>query len=134
MDDKSPGGWGVFAGLMLIMTGTFNAVEGIASLTAPTRLFIGEEKMLILDYDRWGWVLIAWGVLLVIGGGALLAGATWARVFGVTLALLNAVGHLTLIGTQPWLSILVIAINIGVIWGLTAGWPANRAPAQSAPA
>ncbi|AQA22744.1 hypothetical protein BTZ20_5488 [Rhodococcus sp. MTM3W5.2] len=54
MDDKSPGGWGVFAGLMLIMTGTFNAVEGIASLTAPTRLFVGEEKMLILDYDRWG--------------------------------------------------------------------------------
>ena len=46
MDDKSPGGWGVFAGLMLIMTGTFNAVEGIASLTAPTRLFVGEEKML----------------------------------------------------------------------------------------
>ncbi|MFC7451204.1 DUF7144 family membrane protein [Rhodococcus daqingensis] len=134
MDDKTPGGWGVFAGLILIMIGTFNAIAGIVALASPSRLFLGEEKLVILDYDRWGWVLIVWGVLLVVGGGALLAGATWARVFGVTLALLNAIGQLTWIGTQPWLSILLIALNVGVIWGLTAGWPANRATAPNSPA
>ncbi|MFE3293815.1 hypothetical protein [Rhodococcus sp. NPDC059234] len=134
MDDNTPGGWGVFAGLVLIMIGTFNAIEGIVALAAPSRLFVGEEKLVILDYDRWGWVLLVWAVLLIVGGGALLAGATWARVFAVTLALLNAIGQLTWIGTQPWLSVLLIALNVGVIWGLTAGWPANRQTSQQTPA
>lgn len=132
MDDRTPGGWGVFAGLMLVMIGTFNAIEGIVALAAPSRIFAGEEKLVILDYDRAGWILIIWGVLLLIGGIGLLAGATWARVFGVTLALLNAIGQLTWIGTQPWLSVILIALNVGVIWGLTVGWPGDRARTSNA--
>jgi hypothetical protein len=126
MDEKYPGGWGLFAGLMLILVGVFNGIQGIVALAAPERLFVGEEHLVLLDFDRWGWVLLFWGVILVVAGGALLAAATWARVFGVTVALLNAVGQLTWLGTQPWLSLLLIAIDIGVVWGLTAGWPDER--------
>ncbi|QNG21043.1 hypothetical protein G4H71_08345 [Rhodococcus triatomae] len=133
VEDKTPGGWGVFAALLLLMNGTFTAIQGIVALAAPERLFAGEHTLVVLDYDRWGWVLLIWGVLLAVAGGALLAGATWARVFGVVVAFVNAVGQLTWIGTQPWLSLLLIALNIGVIWGLTAGWPEHRRHAAPTP-
>jgi hypothetical protein len=131
MNEKNPGGWGLFAGLMLILVGVFNAIQGIVALTRPERLFAGEDYLVMLDFDHWGWVLLFWAALLIVGGAGLLAGAFWARIFGVTVALLNAVGQLTWLGTQPWLSIILIAIDIGVVWGLTAGWPEQRAEYRS---
>ncbi|WP_068278974.1 DUF7144 family membrane protein [Aldersonia kunmingensis] len=127
MNEKNPGGWGVFAGLLLIFVGISNGIQGIVALTAPERLFVGEEHLVLLDFDRWGWVLLIWAAILIVAGVGLLAAATWARVFGVTVALLNAIGQLTWLNTQPWLALLLIAIDIGVVWGLTAGWPDQRA-------
>jgi hypothetical protein len=129
MNEKNPGGWGVFAGLLLILVGIFNAIQGIVALTAPERLFATENHLVLLDFDRWGWVLLIWAAILIAAGAGLLAAATWARVFGVTVALLNAVGQLTWLNTQPFLALILIAIDIGVVWGLTAGWPDQRADA-----
>ena len=44
---------------------------------------------------------------------------TWARVVAVILASLNAVGHIFLLPTQPWWSLLVIALDVFVIYALT---------------
>jgi cytochrome b subunit of formate dehydrogenase len=121
MDNDRLNGWTVFAALVMLLVGGFNMVQGLVALFAPERLFITSEKMVVLDFDRWGWVLLIWGAVLVAASWGLSVNAPWARVFAITVAMLNALGQLTWIGVQPYLSLLIIALDIGIIWGLTAG-------------
>jgi hypothetical protein len=50
----------------------------------------------------------------------LLAGATWARAVAVVLAALSAIGQLFLIPAQPWWSVIIIAIDVLIIYAVTA--------------
>jgi hypothetical protein len=59
-------------------------------------------------------------VLLVLAGIALFAGATWARVVAVVLAILSAIVQLLLVPVQPWWSFIVIAIDVLIIYALIA--------------
>ena len=67
----------------------------------------------------WGWWHIVIGALLIITALALFGGATWARVIAIILAILNAIGQLFMIPAQPWLSIILIVLDILVISALT---------------
>jgi hypothetical protein len=49
-----------------------------------------------------------------------LAGRTWARVVGITLAVLSAIANFLFIPYYPFWAILVITLDIFVIWALTA--------------
>ena len=51
--------------------------------------------------------------------GALYRGMTWARVVAIILVILNAVGQLTLLGAQPWLSLAILTVDILIIYALT---------------
>jgi hypothetical protein len=132
MDNDRLNGWTVFAALVLLLVGGFNMVQGLVALFAPERLFITSEEMVVLDFDRWGWVLLIWGAVLVAASWGLSVNATWARVFAITVAMLNALGQLTWIGVQPYLSLLIIALDIGIIWGLTAGQTGSDETASTA--
>jgi hypothetical protein len=88
--------------------------------------------MVVLDFDRWGWVLLIWGVVLMAAAWGLSVNATWARVFAITVAMLNALGQLTWIGVQPFLSLLLIGLDVGIIWGLTVGQTQSDETASSA--
>ena len=52
-------------------------------------------------------------------GFALFAGATWARVVGIVLAVLVAVANFFPIPYYPFWSILIIALAVWVMWALT---------------
>jgi hypothetical protein len=113
-------GWAVFAGVILITVGIFNAVQGLVALIGPNSYYVLTEGSLwLLDVAGWGWWNLILGVLLVLVGAALLNGQTWARVVAVILVILNAIGALLLIPAQPWWSVIVIAIDVLVIYALT---------------
>jgi hypothetical protein len=46
-------------------------------------------------------------------------GAVWARAIGVAVAAISAMVNFLSIPYYPLWSILVLALNIGVIWALT---------------
>ena len=113
-------GWGVFAAVVLIISGVIDAFHGLQALIGPdTAYFIGESGLFSLDIQAWGWWHLISGLLLLLVGFALLSGATWARVIAIILVTLNAVGQLTLMAAQPWLSIAVLALDVLVIYALT---------------
>jgi hypothetical protein len=132
MDNDRLNGWSVFAALVLVLVGGFTMMQGLVALFAPERLFVTSEKMVVLDFDRWGWVLLIWGVVLMAAAWGLSVNATWARVFAITVAMLNALGQLTWIGVQPFLSLLLIGLDVGIIWGLTVGQTQSDETASSA--
>jgi hypothetical protein len=59
------------------------------------------------------------GVVALAGVG-LLAGRSWARVVGITLAVLSAVANFMFIPHYPFWALLVIALDVFVIWALAA--------------
>ncbi|WP_127819497.1 DUF7144 family membrane protein [Microbacterium sp. CPCC 204701] len=113
-------GWGVFAAVILIISGIINIFHGLQALIGPdTAYFLGEAGLFSLDIEAWGWFHLILGALILLVGFALWAGATWARVIAVILVALNAIAQLTLIAAQPWLSLTVLALDILVIYALT---------------
>ncbi len=116
-DDWS--GWISFAGIMMILLGTFQIVEGLVALLRPDYYLVGSEGLVLsLSFTGWGWVHLLLGVLILAAGFGVMAGKVWARVVGILLAGLSAVVNLTFIAAYPMWSIIVIAVDVAVIYAL----------------
>lgn len=114
-------GWAVFAGVFLILSGAFSFMHGLVALLAPDPYFVTSGGALfILDLTGWGWWSLIIGVLLMLTGVFLFTGAMWARVVAIILASLSAIAQLLLIPVQPWWALIIIAVDILVIYALTA--------------
>ena len=116
-------GWIWFAGIMMIIMGTFNAVEGLVALFRGEYYVVTEEQVLVFDITAWGWITLLIGILVVLAGGALLSGAAWARVVAVVLAVINAVAQLAFVSVHPLWSTIVIALCVTVIWAVVVHGP-----------
>jgi hypothetical protein len=113
-------GWGTFAAVVLIVGGAIDAFHGLQAIFGPnTAYFIAKIGIFSIDVRSWGWWHLILGLLLILIGVALLAGAKWARVTAIVLVAVNAIGQITLIQAQPWLSLGVLALDIVVIYALT---------------
>ena len=113
-------GFTVFAAVMMIMVGVWQAMAGLIAIFEnevylPTRNYLFE-----LDLSTWGWIHLVLGLVVAFAGYGLLSGQTWARVLGITLAALSATTNFLFIPYYPFWSILIIALNVFVIWALTA--------------
>ena len=65
-----------------------------------------------------------WGVLLVLAGLALVGGQGWARWFAIVVVSLNFIAQLGFLGNSqyPLWSLTVMALNVIVLYALTARW------------
>jgi hypothetical protein len=82
---------------------------------------VGKNGLTIhLDYTAWGWTHLIGGALVAVAGLALYSGKTWARVVGVAVASLSLLVNFAFIAAYPFWSTIVIAIDIFVIYALTA--------------
>lgn len=124
--DNSWGGWIVFAGIVIIIVGAIGGLQGFVAIIQDEYVVATPRGLAILDVTEWGWANLIWGGLLVLAGFALLGGAGWARwlaIFGVGV---NAIGQIAFMANYPqayplW-NILIVALNILVIYALTARW------------
>jgi len=119
-DDKDDwGGWITFAGIMMILLGAIQIVEGLVALLRPDYYLVGSEGLVVsLSFTGWGWVHLLLGILVLAAGSGVLAGKTWGRVVGVVLAGLSVLINLAFIAAYPMWAIIVIAVDIAVIAAL----------------
>ncbi|MGY1694677.1 hypothetical protein ACI780_07150 [Geodermatophilus sp. SYSU D00814] len=112
-------GWVVFASVMMLMLGAFQAIEGLVAIFDDGFYAVTESRLVVdVDYTVWGWTHLLLGVLLVICGVGVLSGNVAARAVGVVLAGLSALVNLAFIAAYPVWSILVITIDVLVIYAL----------------
>ncbi len=112
-------GWITFAGVILMVSGIFHAVQGLVAVIGPDAYYVVTEGSLwLFDVAGWGWWNLIIGILLILVAAALFAGQTWARVVAIILVIFSAVGQLLLIPAQPWWSLIVIAIDVLIIYAL----------------
>jgi len=114
-------GWIMFAAVMMMMLGSFHAIAGLVALFQDSYYLVGKNNLVVhVDYTAWGWVHLVGGILIVLAGVGLLAGQMWARIVGVALAALSALVNMAFFAAYPWWSAIMIALDVLVIWALTA--------------
>ena len=117
--DLPMSGWVMFSAVVILINGAFNVFDGFVGFFRAT-YYIGSP----VAGSLWIWALLwlAFGVLELAAGLAIVSGQSWARWFGIVIVALNALLNLLAVGTYPWWSLIMIGFDALVIYGLTAGW------------
>ena len=122
-------GWAVFAGVMLVIVGAFQAIDGLVALFKDEVYLVRSDGLVVnVDYTAWGWVHLIVGLVLVAAGAAIFSGRVWGRTLGVIAAIISAVLNFAYIASYPAWSTLIIAIDVLVIYALTAHGGELREP------
>lgn len=109
-----------FAAWMMILIGFFHVISGIGGITSDTVYVATPDYLLALDSTAWGWIHLLLGVLAMAAGGSLFSGAVWARTVGVGMAIVSAVSTFAFLPSAPVWAVVILAIDVMVIWALTA--------------
>ena len=121
-EEHEVSGWAVgfilFAGVMMIMAGSFQAFSGLVALFENEFYVATRNYLFQFDATAWGWIHLIGGALVALAGFAVMAGQTWARVVGIILAVLSAFANFTFIPYYPFWAIMIIAVDVFVIWAL----------------
>jgi uncharacterized membrane protein len=108
-------GWVSFAGVLLILVGTFNVIDGIAAIANSDYLV---NQVLFANLDAWGWFFLIWGILQIIVGFAVLSGAGWAIITAIAMAFFNMIAQLSWARVYPVWAIAAMVLDGFVIYGL----------------
>ena len=135
MNSKSMAGWIGFAGILMVLVGGIDFFQGLIALFEDDYYVPSASGFIVFDLTGWGWTMLIWGSVLVLAGLGLLAGQGWARWFAIVTISLNFIVELGFLGNSqyPLWSLTVIALNIVVLYALTARWSESQAEIGTAP-
>ncbi|MEU9290143.1 hypothetical protein AB0D57_37220 [Streptomyces sp. NPDC048275] len=115
--------WVAFAGIMLMLSGLFDIINGFVALLDDgyySTTFEHGNRLLIFNYDFWGWVWIFVGIAQVLASLGVFMGSRFARISGIVLAGACMVGQLILLSAFPLWSLATMALSVLVIYGLVS--------------
>ena len=112
-------GWVLFAAIMLVMGGVLSIIWGIAAVSS-SHFFLAEASYILSGLNTWGWILIGFGILEVLAAVSVWRGGEFGRWFGIFAAGLGSLAAMMSIPAYPLWSVVLVAINVLVIYGLAA--------------
>ena len=117
-------GWISFAGLMIIIIGSLDFFEGLIAVIRDQYYVVTPSQIVVFDLTTWGWIMMIWGVILLLAGFGLLSGATWARWFSIVVLSLNIIAQLGFVGSSqyPLWALTVLTLTIVVLYALIVRW------------
>src|SRR4029077_9320232 len=123
--DNDGYGWKMFAGIMVILVGVFNVIDGLRAITSANQIvshFPNGQVQLPLtnDVKKWGWLILIIGAVMILAGFLIFSGNMFGRIVGVTLAALNAIVQLSYLDHNTFWSFTMILVDILVIYALVA--------------
>jgi hypothetical protein len=121
-------GWGIFASVMMIISGGLNIFYGIVAAVNDDWVVWTNRSAVYLDISTWGWIHIGIGALVVIAGFGVLTGNLLARLVGVLMASVSLVSNFLFLPAYPLWALTIIVIDALVIWALTAHGGELRQP------
>ena len=118
-----------FAAIMMVMVGCFQAVAGLVALVNDSFYVATRDYVFQFDATTWGWVHLLLGVVVAAAGWGLLSGRTWARVVGITVVVVSAIGNFLWLPYHPSWALTIITLDVFVVWALAAHGGELRDPA-----
>jgi hypothetical protein len=115
-------GWIAFAGVMMLILGSLDALWGLAGIVNDEIVVVGGTGALIFDITAWGWIHLILGSLVALTGLGLLMGNTAARVAGIFFVAVNAVAQIVWFPAAPLWAFLMIVLDTVILYQLTVRW------------
>jgi hypothetical protein len=121
-EERQPTGWAIFAGTMLFIVGSLDALWGLAGILNDEIVFVGGQGVMIADVTTWGWIHLILGSIVASTGLGLFAGANWARMAAIFFVTINTVTQIVWFPAAPLWAFLMIILNVTIIYQLSARW------------
>jgi hypothetical protein len=115
-------GWQVFAGILLFLNGVFGFLYGLAAVLNDDVVTVGGRGVTVWDFTAWGWIHMIVGILMTLVSVGLFMMKGWARFGAIVFCMLNVLIQFGTISAFPLWSLLVIALDVVIIYQLTANW------------
>ena len=109
----------LFASILLLVIGCFNAIQGIAGI-ANSHVFVRNAHYVFGDLRTWGWITLIIAIVQLLAAAGVLAGNQVARWVGVAFLALNAIDQMFFIPAYPFWALTIIAMDVVALYGLTA--------------
>ena len=124
MNSRSMAGWIGFAGVVMMILGGINFFQGLIAIFEDEYYVVTQSGYLVFDITAWGWIMLIWGIILVLVGFALISGQSWARWTTIVVVSLNVFAQLGFLGNSnyPLWALTALALNIVVLYALIARW------------
>jgi hypothetical protein len=123
-------GWINLAGLLIVVVGVVNGLQGLIAIIRGSYFGLSPNQIIVFDVKTWGWITLIWGIVLVVAGVALLAGAAWARSLGIVLGCLNFVVQLAFLGSSQYTlsTLAALGLTVVVLYALIVRWDDRPMP------
>ena len=112
-------GWVAFAGVLLLILGTLNCIEGIAAI-GNAHFFHHNANYVFGSLNAWGWTVLILGVIQLAVGFGVFAKNQLSRWVGVVVLGCNAVAQLLSIPAYPFWSLALFTLGVLALYGLVA--------------
>ena len=118
MSASAAHGISIFAGVLLILAGVFQALEALSAIVHDQYLVVAPRYIYSFDLTAWGWIFLLLGILMIVGGFAVVKGKEWGRWFGVAVLGVAAVSNYSWIVFRPFWTLALEGIYLAGIFGL----------------
>lgn len=115
-------GWIAFAGVMMLILGSLDALWGLAGIINDEVVVVGGSGVLIFNITTWGWIHLILGSAVALTGIGLITGNTAARVSGIFFVAVNAIAQIVWFPAAPLWAFLMIVLDTVIIYQLTVNW------------
>ena len=117
-------GWISFGGWLMVIIGAIDFFEGLIAVIRSEYYLLTPSQIIVFDTTAWGWIMMIWGIILLIAGFSLLSGQGWARWFTIVAGGLNFLIQLGFVGSSryPLWAVTSLALTGVVIYALAVHW------------
>ena len=112
-------GWISFAGILLIIAGSFAMLAGLAGIINPDTFVVTKDNLVKVSTSTWGWWHLILGAIVFFSGFGVFMGNVLARTVGVIAAIVSMISAFVYMSVYPIWGITIVAIDFAVIWALT---------------
>ena len=112
--------WVVFAGMMLIITGILSAVNGLWAIDHKNDEASGipAAQLLWANLEKWGWIMLVWGIIVIIAGFLVFGRSQLGRWIGIIASAIVIIVNMTWVFAFSWAALVEILLGTLVIFAL----------------
>ena len=112
-------GWIAFAGIMLIITGALSIVNGLWALDHKDSAgAIASQLLYENKLETWGWIMLIWGILVLLAGFLVFSGSQFGRWIGILAASIAMIVNMTWVFAFPVAALIEVFLAGFVLYAL----------------
>ena len=109
-------GWITFVAVLFGVLGAFNLIDGLVALSGDERFAANE--LFTGNLTFWGILLVGTAALQLLASVLIFKRNANGQGLGIILCVFNLLTHMAFVSVYPVWSLLIIAIDLLVIYGL----------------